>query len=145
MIRDIFISCSWRGFFYFLVPWMLVDIIYIYIYIYIYISFYIYLITWKLICDHRFHIVLLRQSSGREKRVIGEIEKIEKYSQKNIRYSYNYIVLYNSSITNIENSQWDLMAMMLMMIYMYILLQYKIGLLSIEIINLSKYLYLMLL
>ena len=52
MIRDIFISCSWPGFFFvfFLVPWILVDIrllnIYIYIYIYIYICIYIYILMW---------------------------------------------------------------------------------------------------
>ena len=36
--RDIFISCSWRGFFrgFFLVLWMLVDIRWVNIYIYIY-------------------------------------------------------------------------------------------------------------
>ena len=38
VIRDTFISCSWRGFFFFfLVPWMLVDIRFVNIYIYIYI------------------------------------------------------------------------------------------------------------
>ena len=76
---------------------------YIYIYIYIYIhthththtqsqcfnetrththiSFYIYLISWKLICDCWFHAVLLRQSSNRERK-----KKIEKYCQKNVRH-----------------------------------------------------------
>ncbi len=44
VIRDIFFSCSWPGFFcFFLVPWLLVDIwlvnIYIYICTYIYITF----------------------------------------------------------------------------------------------------------
>ena len=35
------------------------------------------------VSDYRFHAVLLRHSSGRE------IEKIEKYSQKNIKIVYN--------------------------------------------------------
>ena len=45
MIRDTFISCSWRGFFrfFFLVPWMLVDIRLVNIYIYsLLISIYLY-------------------------------------------------------------------------------------------------------
>ena len=37
------------------------------------------------ICDHRFHAILLRQSSGREKISI-------------------YLLLHNSSITDIEHS-----------------------------------------
>ena len=40
----------------------------------------IYLRAWMLISNHRFHAVLLQQSSSREK-VIGEIEK---YSQKSV-------------------------------------------------------------
>ena len=52
VIRDIFICCSWWGFFrfFFLVPWMLVDIRLVYIYIYIYIFIYIYLYIYMCVC-----------------------------------------------------------------------------------------------
>ena len=46
----------------------------IYIYIYI-LVFYIYFIAWMLICDHRCHAVLLRQSSGRERKLLEKSKK----------------------------------------------------------------------
>ena len=53
-------------------------------YVCMYISFYAYLIAKILICDHRFHAVLTRQSSGRIKQI------------------YIYLLLYNNSITDFE-------------------------------------------
>ena len=61
----------------------------VYIYIYIYISFYRYLIAWMLFCDDSFPAVLLRQSSGREKKILEESKKIEKFCQKNVRLVFN--------------------------------------------------------
>ena len=63
VIRDIFISCSWPGFFcFFLVPWILVDIRLVYIYIYIYICIYIYILfIWLFIGSLRFGLYILSE------------------------------------------------------------------------------------
>ena len=37
-----------------------------------------------LICDHRFNAILLRQSSGRERKILEKSKKIKKCSQKNV-------------------------------------------------------------
>ena len=52
-----------------------------------YISFYI--IAWILICDPRFHAVLLRQSSGKERKILEKSKKSKKYSKNNVRIVYN--------------------------------------------------------
>ena len=51
-----------------------------------------------LICDRKFHAVLLRQSSEKERKILKKKKKkkkkkkIEKYSQKNMRIVYNSCV-----------------------------------------------------
>ena len=44
-----------------------------------------------LINDHWFHAILLRQSSGRESKILEKSKKIEKYSQKNVKIVYNSV------------------------------------------------------
>ena len=58
MIQDIFISCSWPGFFFcfFLVPWILVDIRLVNTYIHIYIGAWVFFST-GIITDTRTYII----------------------------------------------------------------------------------------
>ena len=39
------------------------------------VSFEIYLMAWMLVCDHRFHAVLLRYASGRERKLLKKLKK----------------------------------------------------------------------
>ena len=56
-----------------------------------YISFYTYLIAWKLVGDLKFHDVLQTTIIRQITKDNGEIGKIEKYSQKNVKIVYNCV------------------------------------------------------
>ena len=79
----------------------------IHTYSYLYISFYIYLITWILICDHWFHAVFSRQSSGRKRKILEKSKKSKRYSQKTLLSIYYYSTSLNRSRAHlIKQNGW---------------------------------------
>ena len=56
--------------------------------------FFVYLITWKLICDYWFHVVFIRQASGRERKLLEKSKKSKRYSLNNVYVRITYKSLY---------------------------------------------------